>query len=237
MKKLIILFTITLISQISSAQVPASFFSKADAFFAKNVSNGLVNYTAVKANPDALNELLKIAETASVSKSRPKEFKAFYINTYNLSVIKKISENYPVKNPLNINGLFDKIKLTVAGKKTTLNGIENNILRATYPKEARFHFALVCAGLGCPPIIPEAYTPNKLENQLQRQTVKAINNPNFIRVDGKKVKISKIFEWYAKDFKQYGSYIDFLNKYRKSPLEAKSRVSFYEYNWKLNDLK
>jgi len=68
MKKLIILFTITLISQISSAQVPASFFSKADAFFAKNVSNGLVNYTAVKANPDALNELLKIAETASVSK-------------------------------------------------------------------------------------------------------------------------------------------------------------------------
>jgi len=237
MKKTIILFIASFISQITLAQLPASFFSKADAFFKKNISNGRVNYTAIKANPKALNELLKIAETASVSKSRPKEFKAFYINTYNLSVIKKISERYPISNPLKINGLFDKKQLIVAGKKTTLNGIENNILRASYPKEARFHFALVCAGLGCPPIIPEAYTPNKLESQLQRQTVKAINNPHFIRVDGKKVKISQIFNWYSKDFKQFGSYIDFLNKYRKTPLDTKSRVSFYEYNWKLNDLK
>jgi len=206
MKKSILLFATLLLSQFIFAQVPDSFFSKADAFFKKNVSKGLVNYTAIKANPGELNALLKIAETASVSKSRPNEFKAFYINAYNLSVIQKISEKYPINNPLKVNGLFDKKQLTIAGKKTTLNGIENKILRATYPKEARFHFVLVCAGLGCPPI-------------------------------GKKVKISQIFEWYAQDFKQFGSYVDFLNKYRKTPLEAKSKVSFYPYNWKLNDLK
>jgi len=237
MKKSILLFATLLLSQFIFAQVPDSFFSKADAFFKKNVSKGLVNYTAIKANPGELNALLKIAETASVSKSRPNEFKAFYINAYNLSVIQKISEKYPINNPLKVNGLFDKKQLTIAGKKTTLNGIENKILRATYPKEARFHFVLVCAGLGCPPIIPSAYTPSKLESQLQKQTVIAINNPNFIKVDGKKVKISQIFEWYAQDFKQFGSYVDFLNKYRKTPLEAKSKVSFYPYNWKLNDLK
>jgi len=237
MKKSIILLIATLLSQVIFAQVPASFFTKADAFFKKNVSNGRVNYSAVKANPATLDELLKIASTASVSKSRANEFKAFYINAYNLFVIKKVTENYPVGKPTSISGLFDKKQLTIANKKTTLNGIENNILRATYPKEARFHFALVCAGLGCPPIITEAYTPNSLEKQLQRQTVIAINNPNFIRVSGNKVKISQIFEWYAKDFKQFGSYVDFLNKYRKTPLAAKSKVSYYEYDWKLNDLK
>ena len=237
MKKSIILIALTLISQITFAQVPASFFSKADAFFKASISKGLVNYTKVKANPQELDELLEIAATASVSTSRPKEFKAFYINTYNLLVIKEVSKNYPVSSPLKINGIFDKIQFTVAGKKTTLNGIENNILRKIYPKEARFHFALVCAALSCPIIISEAYMPSKLENQLQRRTVASINDPNFIRVSGKKVKISKIFEWYAKDFKQFGSYIDFLNKYRKTPLDAKSKVSFYEYDWTLNDLK
>jgi len=237
MKKLTLLFTLVLVSQIAFAQVPASFFTKVDTFLKATVTKGLVNYSEVKANPQALNDLLEMAAIANVSENRPNEFKAFYINTYNLIVIKKISDYYPINNPLKIDGLFDKIQITVAGKKTTLNGIENDILRKTYPKEARFHFALVCAGLGCPPIISEAYTPKKLENQLQQQTVAAINDPNFIREAGKNVKISKIFEWYAQDFKQYGSYIDFLNIYRKTPLKAKLNVSFYEYNWNLNDSK
>ncbi len=237
MKKSIFVIAITLLTQFAFAQVPATFFTKANAFFKQNVSNGKVNYSSIKSNPSALNDLLEIAAHASVSKSNPKEFKAFYINSYNLAVIKGITEKYPVASPLKIGGFFDAKKFTIANKKVTLNGIENNVLRANFPKEARFHFALVCAGLGCPPIISEAYTPSKLESQLQRQTVIAINNPSFIKVNGSKVKISKIFEWYAKDFKQFGPYVTFLNKYRKTPIDAKAKVSFYEYDWTLNDLK
>lgn len=236
-KSLSFVIALLAIVQISSAQISPSFFTKADDFFKKHVSNGLVHYKNIKNNPSELNELKEIIATAKPNKSNSKEYKAFYINAYNLLVIDGIIAKYPVKAPTSIGGFFDRNKHSVAGNSITLNGIENGILRKSYPKEARFHFALVCAGLGCPPLIPEAYTPSKLESQLQRQTEKAINDTTFTKVDGKKVKISQIFEWYAGDFKQFGSYVDFLNKYRKTPLDPKSKVSFYTYNWTLNDLK
>jgi len=119
----------------------------------------------------------------------------------------------------------------------TLNDIENKMLRKVYPKEARFHFALVCAGLGCPPIINAAYKPATLEKQLQRQTTLAMDNPKFIRVNGSKVKISQIFEWYKGDFTQFGSFVEFINKYKTEKLPAGSKTSFYPYDWTLNDAK
>jgi len=201
MKKIIILLTIIVTAQFGFSQSASDFFTKSDAFFKNYVVNGKVKYGAIKNNPSSLNELLDIASKLKVSKSNPKTFQAFYINSYNLSVIKGVIAKYPVKSPLSIKGFFDKKTYTIAGKATTLNDLENKILRKNFPKEARFHFALVCAGLGCPPIIAEAYTPSKLDKQLQRQTVKALNNPNFIRVKGKKVQLSQIFEWYKKDTK------------------------------------
>jgi len=194
MKKIIILLTIIVTAQFGFSQSASDFFTKSDTFFKNYVVNGKVKYGAIKNNPSSLNELLDIASKLKVSKSNPKTFQAFYINSYNLSVIKGVIDKYPVKSPLSIKGFFDKKTYTIAGKATTLNDLENKILRKNFPKEARFHFALVCAGLGCPPIIAEAYTPSKLDKQLQRQTVKALNNPNFIKVKGKKVQLSQIFE-------------------------------------------
>jgi len=112
------------------------------------------------------------------------------------------------------------------------------LLRANFPTEARFHFVLVCAGLGCPPIINGAYLPQTLENQLQRQTELALNNPNFIKAKGKKVLLSQIFEWYKGDFTQDGkSEVEFVNQYRKEKFDAKAKVGYYPYNWTLNETK
>ncbi|MFD2563084.1 DUF547 domain-containing protein [Aquimarina rubra] len=230
-----IIFTLVfLIGAISFSQDTDDFFAKSDAFFKKHVTNGRVDYKAIKNEATALNELLDIASGINVSKSNPKTFQAFYINAYNLAVIKGIVDNYPTKSPLDIKGFFDKTKYTLGGKTTTLNDLENKILRKNFPTEARFHFALVCAGLGCPPIIPEAYKPNTLEKQLKRQTTIALNNPNFIKVKGKKVQLSQIFEWYKGDFTQNGSEIDYVNQYRKEKIPTGAKVSYYPYNWSLN---
>ena len=236
MKKVILL--IALISfQLGFSQSTASFFEKADSFFKTYITNGKVNYSKVKANPAALNSLIETIGSTTVSASKTKEYQAFYINAYNLTVIKGIVDKYPVAKPTNISGFFDAKKHLVSGKKITLNDIENKLLRKVFPKEARFHFALVCAGLGCPPIINKAYKPATLESQLQKQTVLAMDNPQFIRVNGSKVKISQIFEWYKKDFTQFGSLVEFINKYKTVKLPAKSKTSFYAYDWALNDAK
>ncbi|MDO6473107.1 DUF547 domain-containing protein [Maribacter sp. 1_MG-2023] len=230
------LFFLLIVTSVSAQDV-ATFFNKSDSFFKTNVVDGKVKYAAIKNNPEALNAVLESAKGITVSKSDAATYQAFWINVYNLLVIDGIVKNYPLKSPLDVAGFFDKTKHEVGGKSITLNGIENDLLRAQFPTEARFHFVLVCAGLGCPPIINTAYKPAELESQLQKQTVLALNNPNFIKVNKNKAQISQLFEWYKGDFEQKGSTVDFINTYRKEQLPENAKVSYYPYDWSLNEAK
>lgn len=222
---------------VTKAQHTEAFFNVTDAFFKTHVANGKVDYNAIVEQPIQLNALMELAKNVSVTTEKPKEYQAFWINTYNLLVIKGIVDNYPLKSPLDVDGFFDKHQYNVGGKKMTLNGIENELLRSKFPNEPRFHFALVCAGLGCPPLINLAYMPEALDSQLQKQTVSALNNANFIKVNRNKVKISQLFEWYKEDFEQNGNVVDFINTYRNEKLPVNTKVSYYPYDWSLNELK
>ncbi|MUH34895.1 DUF547 domain-containing protein [Zobellia amurskyensis] len=214
------------------------FFTKADAFFKTNVTDGRVNYSAVKENISDLDNLLEAAKKINVTEANANEYQAFWINSYNLLVIKGIVENYPLKSPLDVGGFFDNKKYEIGGNKTTLNDIENKLLRAKFPAEARFHFVLVCGGLGCPPIINKAYKPETLDAQLEKQTKLALNDPQFIQLNKNRVKISQIFEWYKGDFTQNGqSLVGFINKYKSEPLPEGAKVSYYPYDWTLNEIK
>ncbi len=222
----------------ANAQDLNSYFTSTDSFLKEHVNNGRVNYKAIKNNPDALASLLDSAKAISVTTSDAKNYQAFWINTYNLLVINGIVNNYPLKSPLDVAGFFDKKKYEVGGENITLNDIENKLLRANFSKDPRFHFVLVCAGLGCPPIIANAYKPSTLNSQLNTQTKKALNDDNFIRVNKNKVKVSQIFEWYTGDFEQNGSdLVDFINTYRTEKLPDNSKVSYYPYDWTLNEVK
>ncbi|WP_419212715.1 DUF547 domain-containing protein [Maribacter sp. X9] len=234
--KLMFLFLLFGIFNVSS-QKSDTYFNALDAFFKAHVNDGKVDYKAIKANPIALTRLIEMAKNNEVSMNTPDEYQAFWINTYNLLVIKGVVDNYPLHSPLDVDGFFDKKQYEVGGKSITLNGIENNLLRAKFPNEPRFHFVLVCAGLGCPPIINEAYRSKTLENQLERQTEKALNDPNFIRVEGENVKISQIFEWYKGDFEKGGGIVEFINKFRRSKLPRGAQIGYYPYDWTLNALK
>lgn len=213
-----------------------TFFNSADAFFKTNVSNGKVAYDNINDNQESLDALLKLAENISISRDEDKTYQAFWINAYNLSVIKGIIDNYPVKSPLDKSGFFDKTTYKLAGKNITLNDIENKLLRAQF-KDARFHFVLVCGAIGCPPLINKAYLPNTLEAQLQKQTKLALNGNYFIRVDAKKKRVegSEILKWYKEDFTMDGtSEIDFINSYRTEKIPDNFKLSYFTYNWKLN---
>jgi hypothetical protein len=229
----LILFSIT----IGNAQGLTKFLEKTDGFFKTHVKNGLVDYQEIKKDPTVLYELVEMAKTISVTKDNAADYQAFWINGYNLTVIMGIMNNYPLNSPLDKAGFFDKTTYDIGGTTTTLNDIENKLLRAVFPKEARFHFVLVCGGLGCPPIINEAYLPSRLDAQLERQTKLALNDPKFIQVNKNKVKISQIFEWYKSDFEHDGKVIDFIDKYRSEKLPEKAKVSYYPYNWMLNKVK
>ncbi|MFD1160823.1 DUF547 domain-containing protein [Hwangdonia seohaensis] len=235
MKKQHIILIIILVSIEGFSQDVNVFFSKADTFFRTYVDEGKVAYSDIYNNQSGLNELMKLAEAISVSKEDAEVYQAFWINAYNLSVIKGIIFNYPTNSPLDNAGFFDKTTYRLAGKNITLNDIEHKLLRAQF-NDARFHFVLVCGAVGCPPLINKAYLPNTLDVQLETQTKKAING-SFLKVNTKKkrVEASQIMEWYKADFTMNGTTeIDFINKYRAEKLEGKYKLGYFQYDWRIN---
>lgn len=235
MKKIVLIIFVVLGANSVMAQDINSFFTQADAFFKTNVSNGKVAYSKIHSNQDSLNSLLSLAESIKVLESDAKNYQAFWINAYNLSVIKGILNNYPTKSPLDNAGFFDKTTYSLGGKHITLNDIEHKLLRAKF-KDARFHFVLVCGAIGCPPLINKAYLPSTLESQLETQTKIAING-SFLKVNTKKKRIegSEILKWYKEDFTMNGkSEIDFINTYRTEKIPSNYKLTYFTYNWNLN---
>lgn len=221
---------------MAMAQQTDVYFNTADSFFKTYVTDGKVDYNRIKANPSSLKNLVEMAKRSRVSINNMDQYKAFWINTYNLLVISGIVAYYPLNSPLEVEGFFDQKLFEVGGRSITLNGIENELLRAKFPNEPRFHFVLVCAGLGCPPIINEVYRPQTLESKLQLQTERALNDPNFIQVVGNKVYVSQIFEWYKGDFENAGGVATFINSYRKIKLPDAPQINYYQYDWTLNSM-
>lgn len=218
-----------------NAQDLSTFFSKTNTFLQTHVNEGKVDYKAIHKEQSNLDEILKIAQGISVDISDADNYQAFWINAYNLSVIKGIIDNYPTKSPLDNAGFFDKTTYNLAGKSITLNDIEHKLLRAQF-NDARFHFVLVCGALGCPPLISEAYMPETLNKQLDAQTKIALNG-TFLRVNTKKkrVEASEIMKWYKEDFTMDGiSEIEFINQYRTEQIPDNYKLSYFTYNWNLN---
>lgn len=223
---------VTLVS-LSAAGTPAAFFADTDALLSRYVQNGRVDYQGLKTS-GALTPLIEEISSANLATLKGNERKAYLINAYNLLVIQQALDNYPLKSVLDVKGFFDGKKHAVGNRQLTLNQLEKDLLLKEF-KDARLHFVLVCGAAGCPPIISEAYRPNELEAQLNRQTRRALNNATFIRVNGEQAQLSRIFEWYAGDFGgSKANVLSFINKYRKTAIPANAKVSYYEYDWSLN---
>lgn len=235
MRKSIILLLLVLFTENLFSQDLTPFFDKVDTFLKTYVADGKVNYTVIYENQSELNEILQLAETSTVSENDPKVYQAFWINAYNMAVIKGIIDNYPINSPLDKSGFFDKISYKLGGKDIILNDIEHQLLRAKF-KDPRFHFVLVCGANGCPPLISEAYLPESLDVQLETQTKIALNG-SFLQVNTKKkrVQASEIMKWYKEDFTMNKtSEIDFINKYRDDKIPTNYKLTYFPYDWKLN---
>ena len=214
------------------------FFQKSDLFLKKYTMKGLVSYAKIKQNLSEVEELYEMVGNMKIDQLSPDKKKAFYINAYNIIVIYQVSKYYPLKSAMDQSGFFDKVKHNVGGKPMSLNALEIIHLLKAFP-DARIHFALACAAKSCPPLASFAFLPGKLDEQLENRTRLAINDSGFIKVDtkAKKVGISMIFKWYARDFDKDGQNArSFINKYKSQKIPADYSVEFYEYDWALNDM-
>lgn len=204
------------------------FFDEADAFLSKHIEDGKVPYETIKQKPKQLNNLVEMIGNISLDEASSPEKKAFYINAYNILTIHSIIENGIPASPMDVEGFFDTIIHNVASKMLTLNELEKDTLFFEFG-DARMHFAIVCAALGCPQIQSFAYQPKKLDTQLDHVTTETLNRDYFIRVkpNEKKVEVSMIFNWYKQDFLDAAdSILSYINRYRKDKIPGDFGVDF-----------
>ncbi|MGB1206852.1 MAG: DUF547 domain-containing protein, partial [Chitinophagales bacterium] len=198
--------------------------------------NGLVDYQSLNENPQELLDLLIIVDNVNISEADKETKKAFYINAYNLCVIKSVVLEYPISSPKEVPFFFDAPQHKIAGKYMSLNEIEKFLL-GEY-QDARLHFMLVCAALGCPKLANFAFFPEKIEEQITQQTHKVLHDSDFVKIDSseQKIGLSQIFRWYENDFSKSNKNLrSFINKYINHELSINYKIYFYEYNWNLND--
>jgi len=111
----------------------------------------------------------------------------------------------------------------------------------------------VCASIGCPMLRNEAFVDMKLDAQLDDAMRRFMSDRTRNRYDAAsgKLEVSKIFDWYGKDFEKghkgftsvkqtFSRYADQLadNPDDRAAVRAqKADVSFLDYDWTLNDAK
>jgi Protein of unknown function, DUF547 len=198
----------------------------------KHVSTtGKVNYKGFT-DLEILDSYMRSLNENAPSENATKEARlAYWINAYNAVTIRLIVANYPLTSitKLDAGKPWDVKRYSNGGKKMSLNDIENNILRPM--GDARIHFALNCAAKSCPPILNEAFTAENVNKLLESRTKQFINSSRTV-IEKDAIKVSKIFDWYAKDF---GNVVDFVNKYAKVKASKTAKVTYQDYDWSLNE--
>jgi hypothetical protein len=233
--------------------VEAFDFSGWDALLKKHVKTTTIHgvvlnsvaYKSLKGNPE-FEKVITGLKTSSLDDLKTKEEKlSFWINVYNVLAVKVVVDNYPVKSIKDVGTLFKSVWKrkagVVAGKERTLNEVEHEILRKM--GEPRIHVAIVCASVSCPDLRKEVFTADRLDEQLDDQVKKFLENTGKgMKIDEKKkrVYVSSIFKWFDEDFESQGGVTGFISQHvspsRKKIFEKYSgKIKYLDYNWDLNE--
>lgn len=206
-----------------------------DTLLKKHISvNGNVNYKGFKEDHKALINYIKSLSSLHPIQEVSKEEKlAYWINAYNALTIDLILRNYPVKSIKDIKDPWKQRLWKLGDKWYNLDEIEHQILRKM--NEPRIHFAIVCASYSCPKLQNEAFTASNLETQLTKATKAFLSDSKRNEISENSIRISKIFDWFSKDFTKNGSLIDFLNQYSDIKISQNAKKRYKDYNWDLND--
>ncbi|HEY5718364.1 MAG TPA: DUF547 domain-containing protein [Motiliproteus sp.] len=200
----------------------------------QGVSLSWVNYTALRRDPDMMLLVDQISRYP-VSELQGDERKAFYINSYNILALKTVADNWPIDSIRDLGNWFspvwDRKAGDLGGEPVTLGQIEHEILRPL--GDPRIHMAIVCASLSCPDLRTEAYRAARLNQQLDDQTRRFLTNPGKgVQLGGNKAKVSRIFDWFAKDFESEGGVATWIAHYLEQPLPQ--RFGYLDYRWQVN---
>lgn len=212
-----------------------------------------VRYAALRAEgPAALQAYVDQLQAVDPDGLNRAEQMAYWINFYNALTLSVVVEHYPVASIRDINispGLFSrgpwrKKLVTVNGEVLSLDDIEHRILRPIW-QDARIHYAVNCASIGCPNLQPEPFTANNLERLLEAGADAYVNHPRGVAKVARtflpdQLTASSIYDWFKADFGDSDAgVLAHLRCYARGEtaalLAGVETIDAYRYDWSLND--
>lgn len=212
-----------------------------------------VNYRGLSKDLRFKSYLDQLAAVELTELSAPARL-ALHMNAYNALCIGLIlkhqaSATKPIQS---INELsteeqpvWDMPAGVVGGEMLSLNNVEHSKLRATYD-EPTLHACIVCASASCPNLRAEAFTVERLNEQMAEQMSLFIaHGEKGLHYDRatNTLTLSRIFLWFRDDFGGDAAVIDAVCRAsRDRDLSAalsadrdKVRLRYFAYDWSLND--
>lgn len=167
----------------------------------------------------------------------PKHVLAYHINTYNALAMYKVIETGV---PQTLAG-FQKVnffflgKVQVGGQAISLYDYENKVIRPL--GDARAHVALNCMSVACPRLPREAFLPQNLDQQLDREARRFVSEARNVSLDQNKqvLHLSEIFKFYTEDFLMHDpSLTAWINRYLVEKMAEPKKIEFIPYDWTIN---
>jgi Protein of unknown function, DUF547 len=246
---------VSLASAQSDADAPYDVLLKR---YVTNSADGVarVDYAGWKAN--AKDKAALDAYVTELSQRKPSamardEAYAYWGNLYNALTLKVILDRYPVASIRDIKsgswfdpkayaGPWREQRLSVEGRKLSLDDIEHVIMRPTF-KDPRVHYVVNCASYGCPNLMNRAWRAATLEKDLDAAARAFINHPRGVTVlPSGGLKVSSIYKWFIEDFGGNDAgliahFRQFAEPDLKQKLANSPKVAEDAYDWSLNQTK
>ena len=201
---------------------------------------GEVDFEALAQRRADLDSFLRyVAVTPLDSLRDGPERLAHMINAYNaLSMFNVIESGVPSTHAGWHKVVFFVLrKVEVGGSSMSLRSFENDVIRpyARSRADPRVHFALNCSALSCPALPRVPFTPESLDDELDRETRAFFARPENFRIDAANriVWLSEILKFYPDDFVPLSaaSLLEYANRYAPTRAPTTFEVRYTPYDW------
>jgi hypothetical protein len=237
--------------EASTTSIDHSSWTKFLSLYLEKSADGVnrMRYAEIRqTDRSRLDEYIAMLTSTKISKLSRAEQRAYWINLYNALTVKVVLDHYPVSSIRDIDispGLFsigpwDKKLVTIEGEYLSLNDIEHRILRPIW-KDPRIHYAVNCASIGCPNLMPLAFSAANTELLLEQGARDYVNHSRGVAIIDGKLVASKIYDWFKSDFGDSDQEVlAHIRRYTEPALRQKlerfSRLGEYRYDWTLNEV-
>ncbi len=232
-------------SAFTKIEHPATYrFTAYDKLLHEVVKGDAVDYATLKTSPLLDKAVEELSVVAPDKLNSDKEKLCYWLNSYNMLMLKSLSDRYPISSPRKLGNSLSFRKFTIGGDTYSVRDIIDFKLSPFFKRNPLLTF-VVCGGAkGEPALLDHSLEPATVIADAQKGLDNFVNNPANTRYD----EVAGVF-FISPYFQRYD---DYFSAYFESPhmlaaTHMKKSVPVVnvsllkrftrDFDWRLNDIE